>query len=106
MAFCEEDVAWPEAGGSSNFRRNRRRRCVAHIVRLVDGKLQEVVEVDADIDDRSAVGAERFGESFGIFDNLRGGMGFGIHTDNGVLQVNEDKRGLLRVELKFCHGLL
>jgi hypothetical protein len=52
------------------------------------------------------VGAERFGESFGIFDNLRGGMGFGIHTDNGVLQVNEDKRGLLRVELKFCHGLL
>ena len=46
MAFCEEDVAWPEAGGSSNFRRNRRRRCVAHIVRLVDGKLQEVVEVE------------------------------------------------------------
>ena len=106
MTLGEGDVARPETGGSSNLRRNRRRRGVAQIVRLVDGELQEVVEVDADIDDRSAVGAERFGESLGIFDDLRGSVGFGMHGDNGVLQVNEDKCGLLRVELKFCHGLL
>src|ERR1700733_4491333 len=47
--------------------------------------------------------AKSFGEFPGIFDNLWGGMGHGVHADDGILQVDENKCGLFRVELEFCH---
>jgi hypothetical protein len=68
---------------------------------LVDGKLHEVVEIDADIDDGRA--AKSFGEFPGVFDDLCGGMGHWIHADDGILQVDEDECGLFGVELEFCH---
>jgi hypothetical protein len=63
----------------------------------------EVVEIDAHIDDGSAMCAKSFGEFPGIFDDLCTGMRHGVHADDGILQVDEDKCGLFRVELEFCH---
>jgi hypothetical protein len=60
--------------------------------------------VDANIDDRGAVGAEGFGEFFGVFDDLRGGIWCGVHADDGILQIDEDECGLLGIKLEFCHG--
>ena len=68
---------------------------VAQVVRLVDGKLHEVVEIDADIDDGSAVRRGRRWQVFGIFYNLCGGMRHRVHTDDAILQVDEDECGLL-----------
>jgi hypothetical protein len=28
----------------------------------------------------------------------------GVHADDGILEIDEDKCGLFRVELEFCHG--
>ena len=43
MTLGNEDVAGLKASGSSDLRRNGGQRLVAHIVRLIDGKLQEIV---------------------------------------------------------------
>src|SRR5580692_5869496 len=58
MALSDEDVAMPETSGRSNLRCCGRQWLVAQIVRLVDRKVHEVVEIDADIDHGSAVNAE------------------------------------------------
>src|SRR5580693_7537342 len=103
MALSDEDVAMLETGERSDLRRSGGQRLVAQVVRLVGGKLHEVVEIDADIDDGSAMCAKSFGEFPGIFDNLCSGMRHGVHADDGILQVDENKCGLFRVELEFCH---
>jgi len=99
----DEDVAGLETGGRSDLRRSGGQRLVAQVGRLVDGKLHEVVEIDAHIDDGSAKCTKRFCEFSGIFDNLCSGMRHWIHADDGILQVDEDECGLLGVELEFCH---
>jgi hypothetical protein len=73
-------------------------------VRLVDGKRHEVVEIDAHIDDGTAMCAKNLGEFPGVFDDLCGGMRHWIHADDGILQVDEDECGLFGVELEFCHA--
>src|SRR6202051_1636311 len=103
MALSDEDVAMLETSGRSNLRCCGGQRLVAPVVRLVDGKLHEVVEIDADIDDGRAVNAEGVGKFFGVFDDLCGGMRHWIYADDGILQVDEDECGLLGVELEFCH---
>src|ERR1700723_1331735 len=103
MPLGDEDVAGLETGGRSDLRRSVGQRLVAQVVRLVDGKLHEVVEIDAHIDDGSAMCAKSFGEFPGIFENLCSGMRHGVHADDGILQVDENKCGLFRVELEFCH---
>src|SRR3984885_12743521 len=103
MPLGDEDVAMLETGGRSDLRRCGRQRLVAQVERLVDGKLHEVVEIDADVNDGSAMCAKSLGEFPGVFDDLCGGMRHWIHADNGILQVDEDECGLLRVELEFCH---
>jgi hypothetical protein len=50
--------------------------------------------------------AKSFGEFPGIFDNLCGAIRHGVHADDGILQIDENKCGLLGVELEFCHGFL
>src|ERR1700758_4343398 len=42
----------------------------AQVGRLVDGELHEVFEIDAHVDDGSAMCAKNFGKFFGVFDNL------------------------------------
>src|SRR5271163_5370567 len=74
MALSEEDVAMLETSGRSDLRCCVGQWLVAQVVRLVDGKLHEIVEIDADINDGSAVNAEGVGKFFGIFDDLCGGM--------------------------------
>src|SRR5580700_2037055 len=70
MALGDEDVAGVETGGRSDLRRSGGQRLVAQVERLVDGKLHEVVEIDAHIDDGRAVNAEGVGKFFGVFDDL------------------------------------
>src|SRR6202044_453569 len=91
MTLGNEDVAGLKASRSSDLRRDSGQRFVAEVVRLIDGKLQKVVEVDADIYDGSALGAEGFGELSGVFDDLCGGMRHGVHADDGILQVDDDE---------------
>ena len=106
MTFGNEDVAGLKASRSSDLRRNGGQRFVAHVVRLIDRKLQEIVEIDTHIYNRGALGRESVRELHGIFNNLVGLMRRRGHAENGILQVDEDKCGLLGVELEFCHGFL
>src|SRR6202045_3393706 len=69
MPLGDEDVAMLETGGRSDLRRSGGQRLVAQVERLVDGKRHEVVEIDAHIDDGSAMYAKSFGEFPGIFEN-------------------------------------
>jgi len=86
-ALSDEDVAMLETSGRSNLRCCGGQWLLAPVVRLVDGKLHQVVEIDADIDDGSAVNAEGIGKFFGVFDDLCGGMRHWIHADDGILPV-------------------
>src|SRR5580698_241686 len=62
MTLGNEDVAMLETSGRSDLRCCGGQWLVAQIVRLVDGKLHEVVELDAHVDDGSAVNAESVGK--------------------------------------------
>src|SRR5580658_6329478 len=104
MLLSDEDVAMLETGGRSDLRRCGRQRLIAQVGRLVDGELHEVVEIDAHVDDGSAMCAKNFGKFFGVFDDLCRSMRHGVHADHGILEIDEDKCGLFRVELKFGHG--
>src|SRR5580693_9202665 len=103
MPLGDEDVARLETGGRSDLRRSGGQRLVAPVVRLVDGKLHEVIQIDAHIDHGSAMCAKSFGEFPGIFHNLCRSMRHGVHADDGILQVDEDECGRLRVKLEFWH---
>src|SRR5580658_411342 len=72
MALRDEDVAMLETSGRSDLRCCGRQWLVAQVVRLVNGKFHEVVEIDADIEDGSAVNAEGVGKFFRVFDDLCG----------------------------------
>src|SRR5579862_652901 len=104
MPLGDEDIAMLETGGRSDLRRCGRQLLIAQVGRLVDGELYEVVEIDADIDDGSAMCAKNFGKLFGVFDDLCRSMRHGVHADDGILEIDEDECGLFRVELEFCHG--
>src|ERR1700678_4503486 len=104
MPLGDEDVAGLETSGRSDLRRCGRQRLIAQVERLVDGKRHEVVEIDANVDDWSAVNAEGLGKFPGVFDDLCRAMRRGVHADDGILQVDEDECGLFRVELECCHG--
>src|SRR5580700_11154762 len=104
MPLGDENVAMLETGGRSDLRRSGWQRLVAQVERLVDGKLHEVVDIDAHVDDGSALCAKNFGKFFGVFDDLCRSMRRGVHADDGILEIDEDKCGLFRVELEFCHG--
>jgi hypothetical protein len=69
-------------------------------------KLHEVIEIDADIDDRGAVGSESVGKLSGVFDDLCGGIRRGVHAKDGILEIDENESGLLGVEVKFRHEFL
>jgi hypothetical protein len=90
MAFGKEDVTWLEAGRRSDLGGDSWQRLVAHIVRLIDMRLHEVIEVDADIDDRGPVGAETVGKLSGVSDNLCGGIRRGVHAKDGILEIDEN----------------
>jgi len=68
------------------------KQCRAQVDRLVDGKLEEIVEVDADINNRGTVAAKRFGQLCRIGDDLCGWMRRGTHADDGILKVNENSK--------------
>ena len=104
MALSDENVAMLKTSGSSDLRCCGGQWLVAPIVWLVDRMVHEVVEIDADVDDGSAMTAESVGKFFGVFDDLCGRMRHGVHADDGILQVDEDECGLLGVELEFYHG--
>src|SRR6266550_6643712 len=104
MALSDKDVAMLETSGRSDLRCCGGQWLVAQVGRLVDGKLHEVVEIDADVDDGSAVNAEGVGKFLGVFDDLCGSMRHCIHADDGILQVDEDECGLFGVEVEICHG--
>src|SRR5580698_2567040 len=66
MTLGDEDVAGLKASRRSDLRCCGGQRFVAHVVRLVDRMVHEVVEIDADIDDGSAVNTEGVGKFFGV----------------------------------------
>ena len=104
MTFRKQDVAGLKSGRRGNLRYNSGQRCIPQVDRLVDRKLQEIVEVDADINNRGTVAAKRFGQLCRIGNDLWGGMRRGAHADDGILEVNENKCRCVGIKLKFCHG--
>src|SRR5580704_18294918 len=104
VTFCKQDVAGLKSGGSGDLRNNSGQRCIPQVERLVDRKLEEIVEVDADINNRGVVGAERFRQLYRIGNDLGGWMRRRIHGDDGILEVNEDKCCFVGIKLKVCHG--
>src|SRR5579862_865871 len=64
MALSDEDVAKLETSGRSDLRCCGGHWLVAPIVRLVDSKVQKVVEIDPHVDDGSALTAEGVGKFF------------------------------------------
>src|ERR1700678_3467717 len=104
VALRDEDVAMLETSRRSDLRCCGGQWLVAQIVWLVDRMVHDVVEIDAHINDGSALTAEGVGKFFGVFYDLCGGMRHGIHAHDGILQVDEDECGLLGVKLEFCHG--
>src|SRR6202522_958839 len=106
VALGDEKVAWLKTGGRSDLRRNSGYWLVAHVERLVGGRLQEAVEIDVHIDNRSAGGAEGFSKLLGVCDDLRDRIRGGFYADGGILQINEDECGLIGVEVKCWHGIL
>jgi len=104
MAFGDEDVSRLETGGRSNLRYNGGYGLVAQVERLVGGRLQEVVEIDRHIDNRSSDRTEGFGKLSGVFDDLRGGIRGGVQPEDGIIQIDKDECGFLGVELEFRMG--
>src|ERR1700678_3153517 len=81
MALSDEGVAMLETSGRSDLRCCGGQWLFAPIVRLVDRKVHEVVEIDADVDDGGAVHAESVGKFFGVSDDLCGSMRHRVHAD-------------------------
>jgi hypothetical protein len=106
VTFRKQNVAGLKSGRRGNLRNNRGQRCVPHVDWLVDRKLKEIIEVDADINNWSAVTAKHFGQLCRIGNDLFGRMRRGTPADDGILEVNENKCGFVGIKLKFCHGLL
>src|SRR5580693_8360536 len=104
VTFCKQNVAGLKSGGRGNLRSNRGQRCVPQVWRLVDRKLEEIVEVDADINNRRAVAAKRFRQLYRIGNDLCGWIRGGTHADDGILEVNENKCCFVGIKLKFRHG--
>jgi hypothetical protein len=104
VTFCKQDVAGLKSRRRSNLRNNGGQRCVPQFDRLVDEKLEEIVEVDTDIDNRGAMAAKRFRQLYRIGNDLCGWMRRGTHADDGILEVNENKCCFAGIKLKFCHG--
>src|SRR3984957_18242600 len=97
VALGDQKVAWLETGGGSDLRRNGGYWFVAHVERLVGGRLQEAVVIDVHIDNRSAGGAEGFGKLFGVCGDLRDRIRGSVHAHCGILQIDKDECGLLGV---------
>jgi len=104
VTFRKQDVAGLKSGRRGNLRGNGGKRFVPQIDWLVHSKLEEIVEVDADINNWGTVAAKRFGQLCRIGNDLGGWMRRGTHADDGILEVNEDKCGFVGIKLKFCHG--
>ena len=104
VTFRKQDVAGLKSGRRGNLRNNAGQRCIPQVDRLVDRKLEEIVEVDADINNRGTVAAKRFGQLCRIGNDLWGWMRRGTHADDGILEVNENKCCFVGIKLKFCHG--
>src|ERR1700722_19092529 len=104
VTFRKQDVAGLESGRRGNLGNNAGQRCIPQVDRLVDRQLEEIVEVDADINNRGTVAAKRFGQLCRIGNDLWGWMRRGTHADDGILEVNENKCCFVGIKLKFCHG--
>src|ERR1700733_3678305 len=104
VTFRKQDVAGLKSGRRGNLRNNSGQRCIPQVDRLVDRELEEIVEVHADINNWGTVAAKRFGQLCRIGNDLCGWMRRGTHADDGILEVNENKRGFVGIKLKFCHG--
>jgi hypothetical protein len=104
VTFRKQDVAGLKSGRRGNLRNYAGQRCIPQVDRLVDRKLEEIVEVDADINNRGTVAAKRFGQLCRIGNDLCGWMRRGTHADDGILEVNENKRCFVGIKLKFRHG--
>src|ERR1700730_13571626 len=104
VTFRKQDVAGLKSGGRGNLRNNAGQRCIPQVDRLVDRKLEEIVEVDADINNRGTVAAKHFSQLCRIGNDLCGWMRRGTHADDGILEVNENKGCFVGIKLKFCHG--
>jgi hypothetical protein len=104
VTFCKQDVAGLKSGGRGDLGSNRGQRCITQVDRLVDRKLEEIVEVDADINHRGTMAAKRFGQRYRIVNDLCGWMRRRIHSDDGILEIDENKCSFAGIKLKFCHG--
>ena len=104
VTFRKQDVAGLKTGRRGNLRNNAGPRRIPQVEWLVDRKLEEIVEVDADINNWGSVAAKGFGQLCRIGNDLCGWMRRGTHADDGILEVNENKCCFAGIKLKFCHG--
>src|SRR5580700_1899369 len=104
VTFCKQDVAGLKSGRRGDLRSTRGQRCIPQVDWLIDRNLKEIVEVDADINNRSTVGAKCFCQRYRVRDHPRGWMRRRTHADDGILEVNDNKCGFVEIKLKFCHG--
>src|ERR1700727_3703716 len=58
VTFRKQDVAGLKSGRRGNLRNNAGQRCIPQVDRRVERKLEEIVEVDADINNRGTMGAK------------------------------------------------
>ena len=105
MTLGNKDVAGLKASRSNLISdATAGRGFVAHVVRLIDGKLQKIVSKSTRTYTTGAPLARKaFAKLHGISDNLIGTVRRRGHAENGILEIDEDKCCLLRVELEFRH---
>ena len=72
VTFCKQDVAGLKSGRRGDLRSNRGQRCIPQVDWLVNRKLEEIIEVDADVNNRSTVAAKCFGQLSRIVNDLCG----------------------------------
>src|SRR6202035_487229 len=72
VTFRKQDVAGLKSGRRGNLRSNAGQRCIPKVDRLVDRKLEKIVEVDADINNRGTVAAKHFSQLCRIGNDLWG----------------------------------
>lgn len=101
LALGDEEIGGLVAGFGDEFGGIGKRRRVGGLAHGgIDGELEHVGEIDADVNDEGAFGAEGVGEGDAALDDVLGGVGGELAGGDGVLEVDEDEGGGARVEVE------
>lgn len=105
MTFGDEQVALLKAGCGDKFGSGGRRRgSVGGAGGGIDGQLQDIGDVDADVDHGSALLAKVFRQEGRFLNDLRAGVRNGGDSDDTLLQVDNDESCFCGMQMKRVHG--